>query len=76
MSSKHVCPNNPDHQEFLTVVTVGQEWKVDPYGDFIELTDDCTQIAAGPDDGNIWECAICGADAEIVTEDDDDEEEP
>lgn len=62
--SIHVCPN---HCEALLMTTahVVQTWKVDAVGNFIESVSDDT-ITHGPDDGNTWECAECGAEAELV----------
>lgn len=62
--SIHVCPN---HCEALltTSAHVVQTWKVDALGNFVdEVSND--DIAAGPDDGNIWECEECGAEAEQI----------
>lgn len=62
--SIHVCPN---HCEALltTSAHVAQTWKVDALGNFVdEVSND--DIVSGPDDGNIWECEECGAEAELV----------
>ena len=59
--SIHVCPN---HCEALltTSAHVAQTWKVDALGNFVdEVSND--DIVSGPDDGNIWECEECGAEA-------------
>lgn len=62
--SIHVCPN---HCEALLITTahVVQTWKVDALGNFVdEVSND--DVDTGPDDGNIWECEKCGAEAETV----------
>lgn len=64
MVSIHVCPS---HCEALLTTTahVVQTWKVDALGNFVdEVSND--DIANGPDNGNIWECEECGAEAEVV----------
>ena len=60
---KHFCPNDPKHAQFHTFAHVMQEWLVDADGDYIETSDEELQISAWPDDGNIWNCATCGAEA-------------
>jgi hypothetical protein len=40
-----------------------QMWLVDRDGEHVETTDDFVQVTAGPDDGNIWTCATCDAEA-------------
>jgi hypothetical protein len=57
------CPNNKDHKEFITVAHVMQDWKVDEHGEFIAVVEECSQVSFKPDSGNIWTCAICGAEA-------------
>ncbi len=61
MRSRHICPVC-GRTEFLTVAHVAQTWRVNWDGEFIEeiSTDETT---APPDDGNIWTCAVCGAEA-------------
>lgn len=60
----HVCPNHCNSL-FATPAHVVQTWKVDALGNFVEemSTDGTTH---GPDNGNIWECLECGAEAETV----------
>jgi hypothetical protein len=57
------CPNNPNHKTFLTGATVSQVWKVDETGEYLETVEDCSDVFAHPStDGNMWECAECGAE--------------
>ena len=60
MKSKYICPRCGG-KEFFTTAHVAQEWKVNEKGNFIECTEDCIEVDAGPDDDNIWFCAKCGA---------------
>lgn len=64
MCSKHVCPVCGNTESFTTSAHVVQTWKVDGNGNFLKAisTDDTMY---GPDDGNIWTCTKCGADAVI-----------
>ena len=61
MRSRHICPVC-GRTEFLTTAHVAQTWRVNWDGEFIEeiSTDETT---APPEDGNIWTCAVCGAEA-------------
>lgn len=60
----HYCPNDPSHVQFHTTAHVVQDWLVDADGDHIETLDtEDAMVAAGPDDGNLWTCATCGAEA-------------
>lgn len=60
---KAICPKNKEHDEFITTAHVMQDWKVDSNGDFLEVINDCLQVSSKPDRDNIWQCAICGAEA-------------
>ena len=66
MKSKHVCPKCGG-RTFSTCATVTQEWKVDENGDYLEVLEDCLQVFSEPDDGNIWACVSCGAEAILAT---------
>ena len=37
---KAVCPNNPNHNRFITVAHITQDWKVDENGNFIEVVEE------------------------------------
>jgi len=67
LPKKHICPNGCG-DEFYTTAHVMQEWKVDGYGNFISVEDDCLQITYAPNNDNIWACVICGADAIMVVD--------
>ena len=60
---KVVCSKNMNHDEFLTVAHVVQEWKVDSEGNFLNVYDDCIEVTHNPDIDNDQQCAICGAKA-------------
>jgi len=58
------CPNDPTHRRFVTTAHVVEEWLVDSAGLWVETR--CTlETAHGPDPGNIWQCAECGATAVV-----------
>ena len=61
---KAVCPNNPDHKEFITTAHVMDEWLVDENGDFLDTLRNLETVH-GPDPQNIWTCNECGARAVI-----------
>lgn len=61
---KATCPNNSEHKKFLTVASVMEEWLVNENGDWLETTQSL-QTNNGPDPGNIWTCAECGAQAKV-----------
>lgn len=58
------CPRDPSHKEFYTVAHVMEDWRVDQDGAFIESIG-CLEVEHGPDPGNTWTCAVCGADATV-----------
>lgn len=58
------CPNDPKHDQFLTVANVMEEWKVDAEGNWLETTQ-ALQTNNGPDPDNTWTCAICGEEAVV-----------
>lgn len=58
------CPNDSKHKTFLTVAHVMEEWLVDEHGEFIQVKESL-QTDHGPDPGNIWRCATCGAEANV-----------
>lgn len=61
------CPNNPEHDQFITVAHVTEDWVVDREGNFLEEAPaQDKQTVHGPTVGNTWTCRECGADA-IVT---------
>lgn len=69
MKTKHICPNGcckkPGSKKlFVTVAHVAQDWLVDSYGNFVRCLD-TAETTHEPDDGNIWTCYECGAEATI-----------
>ena len=68
MSSKAVCPKNSDHQRFITVAHVSQDWIVDPKGHFLQCLDGAVETVASPDTGNTWTCFECGQRAVFVAD--------
>ena len=62
--SRRVCPNNPNHNTFITTAHVVEEWVVDEHGNFIEhCGEGALETAHGPSHDNVWECASCGCAA-------------
>ena len=62
--SKHICPKCGG-RKFITTAHVTQTWEVNEYGYFEKVISDCDEVTHGPDDGNIWNCSACGAEAVI-----------
>lgn len=46
--------------EFIVSAHVAQDWLVDENGNFLEVTEDCTDVVHQPDDGDVWQCDSCG----------------
>ena len=44
---------------FYVTAHVTQDWKVNRFGDFVEIVDDCIEVTHYPDDADIWGCANC-----------------
>lgn len=66
---KATCTNNPNHDRFVTVAHVTEDWIVDSAGDFQEVAaDNDTQVTHGPNPGNTWTCHVCGAEASVQEE--------
>jgi len=63
---KAVCPKDPTHKKFVTVVTVTEDWVVDAQGNFLDVPDSSeTEVVHKPDPGNTWTCAECGEQARV-----------
>lgn len=62
---KAVCPNNREHDRFITTAQVKQDWIVDENGNFIETSDNCSDILEHPTKYNIWICEECGVEANV-----------
>jgi len=65
---KATCPKDPNHNRFVTVAHVTEDWIVDEAGNFIELAGKGgeSEVVHGPNPGNTWECAECGAQATVT----------
>lgn len=61
------CPNDPTHQQFVTVASVMEEWLVDENGNYIS-TISSLQTNNGPNPGNVWTCFTCGAEAKVASQ--------
>lgn len=46
-------------REFITTVTVTQDWRVSFGGDFLEEVSSCNDVLREPDTDNIWSCFRC-----------------
>lgn len=46
-------------EAFYVTAHVTQDWKVDSYGDFMDVVDDCVEVTHFPQDYDLWECAQC-----------------
>lgn len=62
MYNKKKCPVCGS-ESFYVKAHVVQEWKVNKYGDYIETTEDCVEVAHYPKDDDIWGCENCGYQA-------------
>lgn len=58
-----VCPNNPDHKEFITTGVEYHDWLVDEHGNFL---DDKGCYEARIHNNGYAECVICHAVAQEV----------
>ena len=58
---KMVCPNGCN-ANFTTTAHIMQEWEVDCYGNFVQVTDDCLQTTHEASFENIWTCTKCGTE--------------
>lgn len=63
-----VCPKCGKDTTFTTSAHVAQTWEVDNKGNFIDCIEDCTDVIANPDVGNIWSCTKCGAEGVFVSD--------
>lgn len=62
---KLICPNNPNHKEFIAVAHVSQEWTVDANGEFVSVEDDCLDVLHKPSQDDYFDCKICGMKAQV-----------
>lgn len=68
------CPKC-GHNRFLAHAHVAQLWKIDQYGDFLNIKNDCVCVAHYPNDDDIWTCNKCGYKGEGRTFDYENEED-
>jgi len=61
---KAICPNSFKHDRFITTAHVVEEWVVDENGNWCE-TLNTLETVSDPNPGNLWTCAVCGAQAEV-----------
>lgn len=62
---KAICPKDENHNEFITVAHVMQDWKVDSEGNWLDTIDESVEVSFKPNPDNIWTCAICGTEANV-----------
>ena len=60
-----ICRNDPSHDKFIASAHVVQTWVVDRDGEFIEVSEDCTDVTHGPSTDNQWTCSICGGEVDF-----------
>jgi hypothetical protein len=60
-----VCPNNPKHTEFTTVVVISQEWVVNQHGEF-HRNGRYLKADQRPSAQNKWTCDTCLSQAEVT----------
>lgn len=58
-----VCPNNPNHKEFITTGVEYHDWLIDADGGFID-DKGCFEARLGDSE---WSCATCHATAVEAT---------
>ena len=63
---KAICPKDESHKRFVTVIHITQDVSVDEHGNFLAVVTPCLEMTHGPNAGNIWECGVCGAEAEVT----------
>ena len=57
---KIFCPRQPQHDKFITVAHVTQDWIVDKAGNFQEVIGPhAIETVAGPTVGNDFTCVAC-----------------
>ncbi len=65
--TKHDEPSHrlaTNNGTFLTCAIVVQEWRVDNTGEFIECTDDCSDVYKSPDE-DTYDCAVEGCEGTV-----------
>jgi hypothetical protein len=61
---KAVCPNDVNHDKFLTIAYEMHEWLVDEKGQYLD-DNGCIDVSVWPQKENHWQCAICGSEAKV-----------
>jgi len=59
---KATCSKNKDHDKFVTVAHVSEDWVVDREGNWIS-TIGSQETVAHPHPENTWTCYLCGEPA-------------
>jgi hypothetical protein len=59
------CPNNSDHNRFITTAHEMHHWIVDKNGEFVQDLG-CLNVTHNPDTDNIWTCKECETEAVFV----------
>lgn len=64
---KATCTKDSTHLMFRTTTHVMEEWVVDEKGNFLDRVNHGFQwqVIHEPDPGNLWSCAVCGAEAKV-----------
>ena len=65
MATKARCPNDGNHNRFITTAHVMQEWLVDASGNFLEEVSNL-EVVHSPHSDNEWTCSQCGAVALVA----------
>lgn len=52
------CPKC-NNETFNVTAHIVQGWEVDSDGDFVEITEDCVEVAHEPDNDDLWTCTEC-----------------
>lgn len=63
---KALCPNNPFHNRFITIIHVAQDVIVTSDGGFVDEVA-TLETVSGPDAGNTWTCADCDTEAVVTS---------
>lgn len=55
----YICPRCGSNR-FIASAVIIQDWLLDEHGDFIKVTDECTDVYTYPNKDDEWTCAGCG----------------
>ena len=56
-----ICPHCGG-KEFIVSAHIAQDWIVDEKGNFLSVSEECTDVIHYPDLEDIWQCTSCGAE--------------